>query len=455
MSRMAVGTGFLVFAIWITRHLSHRNRVANLSPGASLLSYQDLKVVPNAGIGHLGRVRGDLERLGKAAQVDAVAIINLVLSAAYSVQASDLHISPDRHLVKIQFRVGGVLHDVGVLGSHTKNALVNRVKVLAKLSLHNKHTPQDGSISFDGDELQLRVSTLPTSHGEKVVIRLAISDEARYDLDRIGFSPDVLVLLKTVLARTDGVVYITGPTGSGKTTTMYASMVHVRNTRGDRANLVTLEDPIEVDLTGISQTQIENETGLTFATGLRSMLRQDPDVIMVGEIRDEETAQTALRAGMTGHLLLTSVHSDSSVGVFGRLRQLNVENFQLASASVAVVNQRLALRNCPGCTAPTPLDDTQKRQLELFGVDPEGLTFYAGAGCAHCGGKGREGRLPLIEVLPVTNRLRDMLLDSAASHQLMEAAIEEGMKTLGMQALERASQAEIPVDEVIRVLSIK
>ena len=446
-----VGLGFGV--TFLARHVRHKLRVARLEPGADLMSFDDLKVVENAPISYLARTQSVMNRLATGSPFDAIQFINELFSAAYSVGASDIHVSPQRELTKVLLRVDGVLHELCKLGPARHRQLVNRVKVLSRLSIHVHAKPQDGAISFDSDELQLRVSTLPTNHGEKIVVRLAVRDEQRFDINTIGFSHDVLTLYKTVLARDHGVIYLTGPTGSGKTTTLYASMTQIRRERGDTTNMVTLEDPIEFDLEGISQTQIEPEAGLTFALGLRSVLRQDPDVIMVGEIRDEETARTAIRAGLTGHLILTTVHADSTVGVFNRLKQLQVERFQLASASIAVVNQRLAIRNCPKCTQPVALSKFQTKQLELFGLS-ESDQFFEGMGCAACGDKGRQGRVPLIEVLPVTDNLRDLLIKDTATHLLLERAVEEGMITLASQAVQRARNGEIPFDEVIRVLSV-
>ena len=458
LSGGTVGTLTFVVAggyglVWLGRHFRHQMRMARLEPGTDLMAFQDLKVVQGAPISYIGRTRTVLERIARAKQYDAIEFINELFSAAYSVGASDIHISPQREITRVQVRVDGVLHDLCQLGRGHHNQLVNRIKVLSKLSIHVHSVPQDGAISFDSDELQLRVSTLPTNHGEKVVIRLAVRDEQRFDLNKIGFSEDVLTLYKTLLARDHGVVYLTGPTGSGKTTTLYASMTYVRRSRGDVANLVTLEDPIEFDLAGISQTQIEPDSGLSFAVGLRSVLRQDPDVIMVGEIRDEETAKTAIRAGLTGHLILTTVHADSTVGVFNRLKQLQVEQFQLASASVAVVNQRLAIRNCPHCSGPAKLTPFQDKQVELFELGAD-IVFMDGRGCGACGGKGRLGRIPLIEVLPVTDRLRDLLVKDTPTHKLLEAAVEEGMITLSAQAIARASEGQIALEEVIKILSV-
>jgi len=406
--------------------------------------------------GSLERLRATVDRIRELAQkprIDAIELVRELLSCGFSVGASDIHLTPEAEGMRFTFRIDGVLHDVGEVPKHHTPFVINRVKVMARLSIHVHSKPQDGRFSFDSEKLQARVSTLPTNHGEKIVIRLAVNDEQRYALDAIGFDDETLTLYKTLLSREHGVIYLTGPTGSGKTTTLYASMMYLREVLGDKVNLVTLEDPMEVDFQGIAQTQVNHHVGLDFAQGLRSILRQDPDVIMVGEIRDEETAHTAIRAGLTGHLLLTTVHADSTVGVFQRLLQLNVDKVQLAGASVAVVNQRLAIRNCEGCTTKTEISELQQKQLRLFGLDPKG-PFYRGVGCPACNGKGKRGRIPLIEVLAVTDPIRDRMMAGTPKHDMEKTAEEEGMKTLAMQAMARAKRGELPVDEVIRVLSL-
>jgi general secretion pathway protein E len=417
------------------------------------LSFSNMEVTENAPISYLKRTSEIIRVLSAENHFDSVSLFTEITASGFSVGASDIHIAPERNHTRIVFRVDGVLHEVGTITSSQARFLVNRIKVLAAMSIHITSTPQDGRIAFDCDDYQLRVSTLPTNNGEKVVIRLAENDERRYNIDKIGFDPDNLLVYKTLLGRDRGVIYLTGPTGSGKTTTMYASMMYIRAARGGMANLVTLEDPVEVDFTNISQTQISPETGLTFAVGLRSVLRQDPDVIMVGEIRDEETARTAIRAGMTGHLMLTSVHAESSIGVFSRLDQLQVDRFQAASASIGVVNQRLAIRNCEGCTNRVELSDFERQQLKVLGVSNEG-PFFSGTGCNACRGKGRVGRTPLIEVLVVNDEIRDLLISGTPEHIIMETAVSSGMETIAMKALQEATRGVIPIDEVIRVLSL-
>jgi len=422
--------------------------------------FEDLEVVADSSLAILEQATQRVLALEHEQRVDAVGLVRDLLTAGFSVRASDIHLTPEAEGTRVTFRVDGVLHEIGVIPKHHTRFVTNRVKIMATLSIHVHAIPQDGRFTFDTEMYQARVSTLPTNHGEKIVIRLAINDENRYSLDAIGFDADTLTLYKTLLSRDAGVIFLTGPTGSGKTTTMYASMLHVRENMGDKLNLVTLEDPMEIDFQGVSQTQVNNAVGLDFATGLRSILRQDPDVIMVGEIRDEETAQTAIRAGLTGHLLLTSVHADSTAGVFNRLQQLGVDRFQIAGASIAVVNQRLAIRNCPDCVEKSEITDLQKKQLALLGFDMDGdvydmeNVFYEGRGCEACRGKGRRGRVPLLEVLKVDDEIRDLMLAGTPKHELEHAAAKAGMRTLEWQAMDLARRGVLPVEEVIRVLSI-
>lgn len=448
----------VVGAAWVFRRPKAR-AVAAEGSLAPAYKFEDLDVVPDSPLAALQRTADTIAELDAEKNLDAIALVRELLTAGFSVGASDIHLTPEAERLQATFRVDGMLHDVGSVSARNTSFVINRIKVMANLSIHVRATPQDGRFTFDTEQFQARVSTLPTNHGEKVVVRLAVNDEARYSLETIGFDDETLTLYKTLLNRDNGVIYLTGPTGSGKTTTMYASLMYIRDHMGDKLNLVTLEDPMEVDFGGVSQTQVNNAVGLDFAAGLRSVLRQDPDVIMLGEIRDEETAQAAIRAGLTGHLLLTSVHADSTAGVFHRLLQLSVERFQMAGASIAVVNQRLAIRNCPDCVEKCEITELQKKQLGILGFDVEGDVydmgdFYQGKGCPSCRGKGRRGRVPLIELLAVDDDVREGLIAEKPKHELELAAVKNGMRTLSMQAMALAREGVLPVDELIRVLSL-
>jgi len=416
------------------------------------ISFSDLRIINNAPLSHMRSVATIIRDLGNRSNVDSINLLNEIIAGGFSVGASDIHLTPERDKVYISYRVDGVLHDLGSVSHEAAGLLRNRMKVLARLSIETKNKPQDGAIAFDVEDYHIRVSFMPTSHKEKAVLRLAVHDEKRYNIDSLGLDSNMLNHYKVLLGSDHGLVYLTGPTGSGKTTTLYASLMHIRQARGDTVNMATLEDPIEVDFSGVSQTQVNPASQLTFAVGLRSILRQDPDVIMVGEIRDEETAQVAIRAGLSGHLILTTVHADSTAGVFNRLKQLHVERFQIASASLAVVNQRLAISNCPDCRKEMEIAPYQKKQLEMLGLSVDG-PFYAGTGCDTCGGKGRLGRIPLFELLPVTDSIRDLLVAETPTHKLLEAARKEGMVPLAVQALDLAKKGDLSIDEVIRVLS--
>ncbi|MEO0323396.1 MAG: GspE/PulE family protein [Myxococcota bacterium] len=455
-----VGMALTLVALLIGLLLAQQRGLLGLLLGRAFLAAGDdeeamlaINAEPLETAGSLARLRQSqlrVRRLAGARHLDAIALVSELMEAAFSVGASDVHITPTATSLRLALRIDGVLHDVGELPQRHRSYVINRVKVLAKLSLHVTMRPQDGRFAFESDAFQARVATLPTNHGEKVVIRLAVQHADRYSLERIGFDAETLLRFRQLLGREHGLIYLTGPTGSGKTTTMYASLLHLREQRGGKANLVTLEDPMEMDFEGIAQTEVNPDVGLTFATGLRSILRQDPDIILVGEIRDEVTAETATRAANTGHLLLTSVHADSSVGVFNRLQQLRVDTHQAASASIAVVNQRLAIRNCDHCRAPATPDTVQSRQLALAGVGEE--SFFVGTGCPHCNGTGRRGRVPLIEVLAVTERFRELLVDGASKAELERTAIEDGMIPLQDQAIAKAKTGELPLDELVRVL---
>ena len=410
-----------------------------------------LSVIADSSPERFADARQRLQALASAASPDVVAFFAEVIHAGFSLGASDVHILPERTRTSIRFRIDGVLKELVSIPQDWSAALVNRVKVLASLSIDTRARPQDGAIETGRADCTLRVSTMPTSHGEKVALRLAFYADERYDLTGLGFDDATLADLHELLGREHGLVFLAGPTGSGKTTTMYAALRHIHQARRGRANIVTLEDPVEVDLPEIVQTRVDPAAGLTFASGLRSLLRQDPDVIMVGEIRDEETATIALRAGLTGHLLLTSVHADSTAGVFARLLQLKVEPAQLASASLMILNQRLAFRNCPACAEvvePGPKHEAVLARLE------EAAPNVVGKGCEACAGTGFAGRVALFEMMRVSGPVRDLVARGAPTYEIIEAARAAGMDTLHERALALARDGVLSLDEVARALAL-
>ncbi len=413
-----------------------------------------IEIEPGTPISRIPAFRTRLEWHWTQRQVDVVQLLDDLLSIGLSLGSSDIHLSPSTAATTVSVRVHGILYELGQMPIETYRKAASRIKVMASLTIYKTATPQDGQIDLHEGRHRVRVSVLPTNHGEKIVLRLASADYGAYSIDRLGMDAETEESLCGLLNSNQGLLVVTGPTGSGKTTTMYAALQQIAETRGDRANIVTLEDPIEFDFPQFSQTPIDTAAGMTFAVGLRSILRQDPDVILVGEIRDDETAEIALRAAMTGHLILTTVHADGAAGVFNRIIQMGVERFQLASAVKAVLSQRLCQRLCPRCRREQALTPSQERQFRFLGYEPPPTgPFFVGDGCPHCLDKGFDGRVAVYEMLVVTDTVRDMITAGKPTHHLARAARDEGMVTLMDDGIARARRGEIPVDEVLRVLA--
>ena len=390
---------------------------------------------------------------GRGGEHDVVTALARILSAAHGVGASDIHIAPDAQGAQVTYRVDGTLYDVARVPSEALARMASRVKVAANLSIYLRNQPQDGRlvVRFDDASSEVRVSVLPTSHGEKVVMRLHHASQDDYALERLGLEAAHREQMGDLLARTQGIVFLTGPTGSGKTTTIYSALRHIRASRGELTNIVTIEDPIEFDIPGVSQTQVDKGSGLTFADGLRSILRQDPDVIVVGEIRDRETAQIALQAGLSGHLILTTLHADSAAGVFTRLINMDLEPFMLASATAAVVSQRLVRTNCADCREPVAPTAAEARILARAGVDVLPSEFYRGAGCPVCLGRGLLGRIGVYELLVVDDAFRQLVTRNLPTSTLHGHAVAAGMRTLLADGLDKASRGDVALDEILRV----
>jgi general secretion pathway protein E len=426
-------------------------RKAPAAPTSRALSR--IRIEAGTGIDRIPSFRMRLDHLASQAEPSAVDIIEDLFAIGFSLDASDIHMTPVESGARVSIRVHGVLYDLVTLPPDLFLKVVSRIKVLAALTLFKKATPQDGQIDA-GDGHRIRVSVIPTNRGEKIVLRLAAAASGKYELDGLGLHPEMHAQLVALLNANQGMIIVTGPTGSGKTTTMYASLMHVHATRGDSTNTVTLEDPVEFDFPEFSQTQIDPANDVTFATGLRSILRQDPDVILVGEIRDDETAEIALRASMTGHLIFTTVHADSASGVFNRIIQMGIQPYHMASAVKAVLSQRLCKRLCPHCRVETEVTDTERRQFELMGLDhpPEG-PFFTAPGCDLCLDKGFNGRTPVFEMLVVTDTIRDLINDGKPTHVIERAAREAGMHMLLDDGLARARAGDVSLTELLRVVA--
>ncbi|PTL76657.1 GspE/PulE family protein [Vitiosangium sp. GDMCC 1.1324] len=394
-------------------------------------------------------LRGYIQRT----EPDMIAFVDILLDGAIRVGASDVHMHPLETGTRIAFRVHGVLEEVMMMPREHHPRLINRLKVLAKVVLFRSDRPQDGHFAISTAEgpADIRLSLLPTNHGESVALRIARSTVRLPELGRLGFPQGLLPYYQRLLDSPQGVIFVAGATGAGKTTTLYASLGYIKETRGELTRIATIEDPVEYDVPLFSQTQVNAEQGFTFAQGLRSVLRQDPNVIMVGEIRDAETARTAIQAGLSGHLLLTTVHASSSAGVFNRLIEMGVEPFLLASASVASISQRLVRALCPHCRVPTSPEIDELARLEASGLSTAG-PFFAPAGCPRCAGSGYLGRAALYEVLRVSPAIRECITTKVPTSRTQDVGVQEGMVPLLAAGLERVNAGTTTLKEVFRVV---
>ena len=391
----------------------------------------------------------ELRELSEEAPV--VRLANLIITKGIHERCSDIHIEPGKSSMRVRYRIDGIMHEGLVVPKKVQASLSSRIKIMADMDIAEKRAPQDGRISatIEGKHYDFRVSTLPNINGEKVVLRVLDKSSVMFGLNKLGFLPQTMELFEAMISKTYGIILVTGPTGSGKSTTLY-SVLSKLNT-GDK-NILTIEDPVEYELAGITQTQVNVRAGLTFASGLRTMLRQDPDIIMVGEIRDQETAMIAVEAALTGHLVLATLHTNDAPGAVTRLLDMGVEAFLIASAVVGVQAQRLVRLICPKCKESyTPPKDAVRR----LGIDIEDgaeVTFSRGRGCDHCKGTGYKGRVGIYELMPVTDKVRDLMLARASSYAIKDAAIESGMKTLRDDAIQKILLGMTTVEESLRVI---
>lgn len=407
-----------------------------------------------------GSVRHALEQVQRriasctaGPEPDMIAAFDELLRGAVSVAASDIHISPAADALKMTYRVHGSLYEVAELPRELSAQMATRVKVLARLDTYVRGVPQDGRMvrDIDGESIEARVSSLPTELGERLVLRLVRGGRTVPDLGELGFPPAVSRDLLELLTRPQGLIFVTGSVGSGKTTTLYACLKHIAAARGRTTTLVTLEDPIELELPFATQTQMHLRAGMTFASVLRSVLRQDPNVLMIGEIRDRETAEIAMQAGLTGHLILTTVHGESAAGPFARLVDLDIEPFILASATLGSLSQRLVRTLCTACRRAAPAEPIHRDRFARHGFAVPDGDYYEAVGCAACEGQGFVGRAPIAELLVMNAPLRQALNERRPTRDLNELAVEHGMVPLLLSGLERARAGETSLTEVLRV----
>jgi type II secretory ATPase GspE/PulE/Tfp pilus assembly ATPase PilB-like protein len=397
------------------------------------------------------RIRATLEAYEADARPDVPGLVDYVLQQAALHQASDVHLVPYRDFMQVRFRIDGILTDVAQLSPRLKELTTNRLKVMSRVVTYVHDRPQDGRIDLDVGprKVDLRAAFMPTLHGNRVVLRVLDAGDTTASLSKLGLTTAQLAQVQDLVFRPQGMVVLNGPAGSGKTTTIYATLRAILDHSEKGASIYTLEDPIELDLLNINQTQIEEGQGFTFAHGLRNMLRQDPDVIMVGEIRDLDTARIAVQAGMTGHLLITTVHAKQAAGVFVRLTEIGVDPHSTASAMSGVIAQRLLRLLCLQCRQPAPATPGQEAKL---GRSLGQGAFHVAVGCPSCQNKGYAGRRGVFEILLVDEAIRELIASRTSSDRIYRAAVENGMTTLVEGGIRLARDGETSLEEVLRVL---
>jgi len=391
---------------------------------------------------------GDL--LDDTSDSPVIRLVNLMFSQAIRDNASDIHIEPYQNSVKIRQRLDGILYDMLRPPKHVQSALISRVKIMAKLNIAEKRLPQDGRIELKvaNKEIDVRVSTLPTAFGERVVLRLLHKSSVMISLTDLGMPDDRFATFDNEIRSPNGIVLVTGPTGSGKTTTLYAALSAINNTD---INIITVEDPIEYRISGIGQVQINPKIGLTFASGLRSIVRQDPDVILVGEIRDTETAEIAIQSALTGHLVFSTLHTNDSAGAITRLRDMGIESFLIASSVNAILAQRLVRIICENCKEEyTPAPEMLER-IGLTGEKYRDRKVFRGRGCVKCHSTGFKGRRGIFELLHMTQEMKALVLKTSDANQIRQRAIENGMITLRQDGARKVLEGVTTIEEVYRV----
>jgi len=391
----------------------------------------------------------DITAIEEAAQqAPIVNLVNTVLATGIKLNASDIHIEPQADHVRVRYRVDGVLQEGAKLPKETELPVVSRIKIMSKLDIAERRIPQDGRIKvkIGNSEVDMRVATLPTLHGEKVVMRIIDTSRVYVDLNKLGFQPETLAKYEKLIARPHGIILVTGPTGCGKTSTLYASLNKINSIE---KNIVTIEDPIEFPLAGINQVQINPKAGLTFSSGLRAFLRQDPNIIMVGEIRDRETAEIAVHAALTGHLVFSTLHTNDAPGALTRLIDMGVEPFLVSSSVIGVLAQRLVRVICPECKEEYHPPNSLLEQLGL--KKSEGIKFYRGKGCLTCRETGYLGRTGIFELLIMNEEIAELVVAKATSRDIRKVAIKNGMETLQEDGIRKVLSGITTLEEVLRV----
>lgn len=392
---------------------------------------------------------GDLEVMAEDASI--IKFVNQILSEAIKTRASDIHLEPFEDQLRTRFRIDGVLYDINIPETikYFQPAIVSRIKIMAHLNIAEHRLPQDGRIKIKVEdiELDLRVATMPTVFGEGVHIRI-LSSKFFLELEKLGLASAHRKIIEQVILKPHGIIFVTGPTGSGKSTTLYAALAHINS---QAVKIITIEDPVEYQLTGVNQIQVNPKIGLTFAMGLRHILRHDPDVIMVGEVRDYETAEIAIRSALTGHLVFSTLHTNDAAGAVTRLLDMGIEPFLVSSSLECLIAQRLVRRICPKCKVPIKVKKEMLDQMKDINLDPSSVELYEGKGCQECRFTGYRDRTAIHEILMLNESIREMILSRASSQQIKQKAVSQGMRTLRQDGLDKVLMGITTYAEVIRV----
>ncbi len=407
-------------------------------------------IIPEPGAGEEVSIE-QLREMGQDAPV--IRLVNTIITQAIVERASDIHVEPQKDHLRIRYRIDGILQEKQKLPRNIQAGVLSRIKIMSSMDIAERRKPQDGRISLriENKAIDFRVSSLPTIYGEKIVLRILDKSSAMVPLENLGFLSDTLALFNNVISQPYGMIIISGPTGAGKTTTLYSVLNRLNM---PTKNIVTVEDPVEYQMDGLNQVQVNVKADMTFANGLRSILRQDPNIVLIGEIRDGETAQIAIEAALTGHLVLSTLHTNDAPSVATRLIDMGIEPFLIASSLIGATAQRLARKICPDCKQPYV---PPASALEGLGLSTRGkleeVTFYKGTGCAKCGGTGYKGRTGIHEMMKVDDELRRLILHKASARDISQAARSHGMRTLLEDALVKAREGIITLEEVLRVVS--
>lgn len=390
--------------------------------------------------------------LDMAAKAPIIKLVNMLMFQALKMRSSDIHIQPYEDRLQVRYRIDGVLYDMESVPKKFQEAIISRVKVMGKMDIAERRLPQDGraSIRLGNSEVDIRLSSVPTSNGERIVMRLLDKSARLYELEELGLDERNLDLLNRFIHFSHGIIFVTGPTGSGKTTTLYAAMNRINSK--DR-NIITIEDPIEYHLSGVSQIQVSVKKGLTFASGLRSILRQDPDVLMVGEVRDEETARIAIQSALTGHLVFSTLHTNDAPGAITRMLDIGIEPYLVASSLIAVIAQRLVRVICYHCKESYVPDETELLKVRELGINPDDLPngrLSRGRGCEFCFDTGFSDRTGIYEFLPIDDLVKGQIMDRVGSNTIKRSAFERGFKTLRMDGVRKILAGITTADEVLK-----